>query len=290
MGASDDISPVVSRRRLRNELKKARLDAGQTQTDVAVAMDWSLSKVIRIEAGTVSISTNDLKALLHHYKIVDLARTDELIALGKAARDRTWWSEYRDVAPSGLLQLIGFESAASVRRNFEPLIIPGLLQTEAYARAIIPALDEGVAPDRVDVLVEIRMKRQEQLVNRANPPQLFFILDESTIRRVTGGPDLMRHQLRHLMEVAERPNVTLEVVPFSAGVHPGMRGSFVVLELPDPADDDVLYVEDAEGGLVVREDQDEVQAHREIFEHLGDVALNPKESLSHIGRLVDEIA
>lgn len=287
MGASDDISPVVPRRRLRTELRKARLDAGQTQSDVAVAMDWSLSKVIRIEAGTVSISTNDLKALLRHYKIVDPARTEELIALAKAARDRTWWSEYRDVATSGLLQLIGFESAASVRRNFEPLVIPGLLQTREYARAIIHALDDGIAPDRVEALVEIRMKRQE-LVDRPNPPQLFFILDEAAIRRVTGDPDLMRRQLRHLMEVAEKPNVMIEVVPFSAGVHPGMRGSFVVLEFPDPADDDVLYVEDAEGGLVVREDQEEIQTYREIFEQLGDVALKPKESLSHIGRLVDE--
>lgn len=288
MGASDDISPVVPRRRLRTELKRARLDAGQTQSDVAAAMDWSLSKVIRIEAGTVSISTNDLKALLGHYKIVDPVRTDELLALGKAARDRTWWSEYRDVASSGLLQLIGYESAASARRNFEPLLIPGLLQTREYARAVIPALDPGIASDQVDALVEIRMRRQE-LVDRANPPQLFFILDEAAIRRVTGGLEVMQHQLRHLVEVAEKPNVMIEVLPFAAGLHRGMRGSFVVLEFPDAEDDDVLYVEDAAGGLVSREDQEEIQAYREIFEHLGNVSLKPKETLSHIGRLAEEI-
>jgi transcriptional regulator with XRE-family HTH domain len=289
MGASDDISPVVPRRRLRTELKKARLEAEQTQNDVALAMDWSLSKVIRIEAGTVSISTNDLKALLRHYKIVDPAHVDELLALGKAARDRTWWSEYREVAPSGLLQLIGYESAASARRNFEPLLIPGLLQTEEYARAVIPALDEGIAADRLDALVEIRMKRQE-LVDRANTPQLFFILDESAIRRLTGGPHVMRRQLRHLMEVAEKPNVTIQVIPFSSGIHQGMRGSFVVLEFPDAADDDVLYVEDAEGGLVIREDRDEIQRYRETFENLGNVAIKPSESRGFIGRLVDEIS
>jgi len=288
MGTNDDVSPVIPRRRLRTELKKSRLAAGLTQSEVAAAMDWSLSKVIRIEAGTVSISTNDLKALLRHYKIVDPVRTEEFLALGKAARDRTWWSEYREVAPSGLLQLIGYESAASIRRNFEPLLIPGLLQTREFARAVIPALDPGVTPDRLGTLVDIRMRRQE-LVDRANPSQLFFILDEAAIRRVTGGPDVMRRQLRHLVEVAEKPNVTIEVVPYSVGIYRGMRGSFVVLQFPDAEDDDVLYVEDAEGGLVIKEDQDEIQAYRENFENMRDVALNQKESLSHIRRLADEI-
>jgi transcriptional regulator with XRE-family HTH domain len=288
MGASDDISPVVPRRRLRIELKRARLDAGETQGEVAAAMDWSLSKVIRIEAGTVSISTNDLKALLRYYKIVDPARTDELINLGKAARDRTWWSDYREKAPSGLLQLIGYESGASARRNFEPLLIPGLLQTEDYARAVIPALDEGVSQERVNTLVEVRMRRQE-LVHGANPPQLYFVLDEAAIRRLTGGPEVMRGQLHHLMKMAERPNVTIEVILFSAGIHQGMRGSFVVLEFPHPSDDDVLYVEDTTGGLVIREDRDEIQSYREIFERLRGVSLGPKESLGHIGKLADEI-
>ena len=252
-------------------------------------MDWSLSKVIRIESGTVSISTNDLRALLGHYKIVDPGRIDGLVALGKAARDHTWWSEYRDIAPSGLLQLIGYESAASARRNFEPLLIPGLLQTREYARAVIPALDEKISPNRVDALVELRIKRQE-LVDRPNPPQLSFLLDEAATRRLTGGPKIMRHQLHHLMNVAERPNVTIQVLPFSAGIHQGMRGSFVVLEFPDAADDDVLYVEDAEGGLVIREDQEEIQAYKKIYERLRSVSLKSKEALSYIGRLADEIS
>ncbi len=288
MGASDGISPVVPRRRLRTELKRARLEARQTQSDVAAAMDWSLSKVIRIEAGTVSISTNDLKALLRHYKIVDRARTSELLALGKAARGRTWWSQYRGKASPGLLDLIGYETAASARRNFEPQVIPGLLQTREYARAVIAALNKGITPDRMDALVELRMRRQE-LVDRANPPELFFLLDEAAVRRVTGGPDVMRHQLHHLMEVAEKPNVTIDVVPFSAGIRYGMRASFVVLEFPDAADDDVLYREDVEGGLVIREDRKEIQDYREIFDDLERTALKPKETFGHIGKLADEI-
>jgi transcriptional regulator with XRE-family HTH domain len=287
MGDSDDLSPVVQRRRLRTELRKARLDAGQTQGDVAAAMDWSLSKVIRIEAGTVSISTNDLKALLRHYKIADPERVSELVALGKAARERTWWSQYRDVATPGLLQLIGYESAATVRRNFEPLLVPGLLQTEEYARTVILALNEQVPPSRVDTLVEIRMRRQE-LLERANPPELFFILDEAVIRRVAGSPGIMRRQLRHLVEAAERTNVTIEVLPFTAGIHQGMRGSFVVLEFSDPADDDVLYAEDSNGGLISRDTPEEILAYREVFERLRNVSLGAKDSSAYIGKLAEE--
>jgi transcriptional regulator with XRE-family HTH domain len=288
MGPSDDLSPVVQRRRLRTELRKARQDAGQTQEQVALAMDWSLSKVIRIEAGSVGISTNDLKALLRYYKIVDPARTDELIALAKAARERSWWSTYRDVAAPGLLQLIGYESAASIRRNFEPLIVPGLLQTEEYARAVIKGLDDQASADVVNTRVEIRMRRQE-LVDRANPPELFFILDEAVVRRVVGGKAVMRGQVRRLIEMADRPSVTIEVVPFSAGVHPGLKGSFVVLEFPDPADDDVLYVESPSGGLVSRDDPDEILAYREVFERLRSVSLGLRDSMTYLGKLAEEM-
>ncbi len=286
MGESDDLSPVVQRRRLRTGLRKARIDAGQTQGDVAAAMDWSLSKVIRIEQGSVSISTNDLKALLRHYKITDAAHVDELVAIGKAARERAWWSQYRDVAP-GLIQLIGFESDATARKNFEPLLVPGLLQTEEYARAVILALNEKVSPSGLDALVEIRMKRQE-LIERANPPELAFVLDEAAIRRAAGRPGIMRRQLHHLVEVAERPNVTIELVPFSAGIHAGMRGSFVVIELPDPADD-VVYAENPDGGLVIRDTPDEIGTYRETFERLRAVSLGAAESSAYIGKLADEM-
>jgi transcriptional regulator with XRE-family HTH domain len=288
MGESDDLSPVVQRRRLRTELRKARLDAGQTQGEVAAAMDWSLSKVIRIEAGTVGISTNDLKALLRHYKIVDPDHVNELIALGRTARERAWWSQYRDAASPALLQLVGYESAATARRNFEPLLVPGLLQTEEYARAVIPVLDERVPQERVDTLVEIRMRRQE-LMERSNPPELIFILDEAAIRRIVGSEAIMRRQLRRLIELAEKPNVTIEVLPFTAGIHQGMRGSFVVLEFPNTADDDMLYVEDARGGLLNRTDPEEILAFSEIFERLRDVSLGPNDSSTYIGKLADEI-
>lgn len=252
-------------------------------------MDWSLSKVIRIEVGSVGISTNDLKALLRYYKIVDPDRTQELVALARAARQRSWWSMYRDVAPPGLLQLIGYESAASILRNFEPLIVPDLLQTEEYARAIIRGLDDRSPGELVDTQAEIRMRRQE-LVDRTDPPLLFFVLDEAVVRRLVGGTGVMRRQVGRLIEMADRPHVTIEIVPFSAGVHPGLNGSFVVLEFPDAGDDDVLYLENHGGAQISRDIQEEIVTYREAYEHLRRVSLGPKDSISYLSKVADEIS
>jgi transcriptional regulator with XRE-family HTH domain len=279
-------SPVVQRRRLRAELRKARLEAGLTQEQVAVAMDWSLSKVIRIEAGSVGISANDLRALLRHYQIADPGRTDELVALAQAARERAWWSGYQDVAPHGLLQLIGYETAASITRTFEPLLVPGLLQTEEYARAVLGEFEERAPVQRMDALVEIRMRRQE-IFDRADPPLLFFILDEAIVRRLIGGKAVMRRQIHRLIEVAARPNVTVELVPFSAGAHPGLKGPFVALEFPDPADDDVLYLENPRGDLISRDVPEEVLAYREAFERLRVMSLGPEDSAAHLSAVAD---
>jgi transcriptional regulator with XRE-family HTH domain len=277
--------PVVQRRRLRTELRKARLEMGLTQEQVADAMDWSLSKVIRIENGSVGISTNDLKAILRLYKVTDAERMDELVALAKAGRERSWWSGYREVAPQGILQLIGFESSAFITRTFEALLVPGLLQTEEYARAI---LKEFGANTHLETLVEIRMRRQD-LLDRADPPLLFFILDEAVVRRQVGGKAVMRRQIRRLVEAADRQNVTIEVVPFSAGAHPGLKGPFVVIEFPDPEDDDVLYLENPRGDLVGRDCPEEVLAYREAFEELRKLSLGPDGSLVYLGKLADEM-
>jgi transcriptional regulator with XRE-family HTH domain len=289
MASSDGASPVVQRRRLRTELRKARQDAGLTQEQVADAMDWSLSKVIRIEAGSVGISTNDLKALIRCYRPDDPDMTSELVTLARAARERSWWSVYRDLAPPGLVQLIGYEAASFIVRNFETLLVPGLLQTEEYARAVIGTLEEGAAADRVRTLVEIRMRRQEQL-DREDPPLLFFILDEAVVRRLMGGRDVMCRQLRHLIEMARKPNVTIQIVPFSASTHPGLRGPFVIVEFPDPGDDDVLFLEALFGELVSRDDPEEVSTYLVLFEQLRKLSLGPSDSVAYLEKVAHEIA
>ncbi|MGH3220912.1 MAG: helix-turn-helix domain-containing protein [Streptosporangiaceae bacterium] len=280
---------MVQRRRLRTELRKARQDAGLTQEQVADAMDWSLSKMIRIEAGTVGISTTDLKALLDHYEVDDPDLRSQLVALARAARERSWWSVYRDVALPGVLQLIGYEAASHIIRNFETLLIPGLLQTEDYARAVVPSLEEGTTAERVDTLVEIRMRRQEQ-VDRDDPPLMFFILDEAAVRRLAGSRNVMRRQIHYLIEMAAKPNVTIEIVPFTVGTHPGLRGPFVIVEFPDPGDDDVLYLE-ARGDLIRGgiSEEGEVSAHREVFEQLRRLSLGPDGSITYLRKLADEM-
>src|ERR1700690_1535207 len=271
MGDEASPSPVVQRRRLRAELRAARQAAGLTQEQAAKAVDWSLSKIIRIEAGSVGISTSDLKALLSLYGIGDPDRTDELVTLAKAAKERGWWSKYSDFLTANqreLLQLIGYESAASITRNFETLLLPGLLQTEEYARAVIRQFAEkatGGEPEnanraerdnkaREDKLVEIRMERQAHLLDLPDPPLMFFVLDEAVVRRQVGGRAAMTRQIRWLLDLADRPYVTVEVVPFTEGAYPGLRGPFVVLEFPDAADDDVVYLESPRGDLIRREE------------------------------------
>jgi transcriptional regulator with XRE-family HTH domain len=277
-------SPAVQRRRLRTELRRARLDAGLTQEQVASAMDWSLSKLIRIENGSVGISTNDLKAILQHYKIEE-PRTTELLALSRASRERSWWSKYGDSVSKRLIQLIEYEAAAYIARNFESFIVAGPLQTADYARASITQLAPEMSKSQVDTRVEIRMKRQELLL-RPEAPLMFFIMDESVVRRLVGGRDVMRRQLQRMIDAAEMPKVTIEVIPFSAGVVQGMQAPFVIYEFPDAADDDVLYQEVPSGDLLSRDNPDEILSYRESFERLREASLGPKGTIDFLRELM----
>ncbi len=281
-------SPLVQRRRLRTELKKARQTSGLTQDQVAGEMDWSLSKIIRIESASSGISANDLKALLQLYGVKDPGQVDSLVALARAARERSWWSAYRDVAPSSLLQLIEYESAASVVRQFETTFIPGILQTEDYARAVIQDYyDERPGSDKLHALVELRTRR-EDLFDADNRPSFQFMLDEAVIRRLVGGSSVMRNQLRRLIEVTDKPNVTVEVIPFSAGLHPGMSGPFEIIEFADPSDSDIVFLESPRGDIV-SDDPEETLKYREAFEGLAKAALGPRDSLARIAKIADEM-
>jgi transcriptional regulator with XRE-family HTH domain len=281
------LSPVVQRRRLRAELRKARQDAEMTQEQVAAAMDWSLSKVIRIEAGSVSISTNDLKVLLQYYQITDQNTVEMLIALARGARERSWWSGYGDVASPRLLQYVEYEAAATVMRNFQPLVVPGLLQTFEYAKALISQFARDEPVGRVDSLIDLRLRRQELL--EQSESRFMFIIDEAVVHRMVGSQDVMRQQLRRLIDVANKPNVSIQMVPFSAGLHPGLAGSHVILEFGDAIDDDVLYLETTQGDIIRQDDQEEVLKYREIYEQLRSRSLGLDESIAYIERVVGEL-
>jgi transcriptional regulator with XRE-family HTH domain len=282
-------SPLVQRRRLRVELKKARQTSGLTQEKVASEMDWSLSKVIRIESGSSGISANDLKALLQLYGVKDPGQVDSLVALARAARERSWWSAYRDVASQSLLQLIEYESEAHAVRQFETLFIPGILQTEDYARAVLQNhYDEGPGSEQLRALVELRTRR-EDLFDAENGPSFHFVLDEAVVHRLVVGPSVMRRQLRRLIEVANRPNITIEIVPFSAGLHPGMKGPFEIIEFADPPVSDIVYLEGPRVDII-SDDPEEILKYREAFERLVKASLGPRDSLTLIARIADEMS
>jgi transcriptional regulator with XRE-family HTH domain len=257
-------SDPIQRRRLRGELRRARVGARLTQSDVAAAMDWSLSKLIRIESGSVAISSNDLRALLHHYGIVDQADIDRLLSLARAGKEqRAWWNAYRGSTSQQYLTFLGYENSASVIYMFQPLLIPGLLQDEDYARAVLRAYGGSVTEKRVEEWVELRMRRQD-LLERPNPPEMFFVLDEATLHRWVGGRDVMRHQLHRLKNEAAGDNIVIEIVPFTAGQHPGMKGPFCIMEFADDRDEDV-FLENPRGDTISRDEQEEIKPYREAF-------------------------
>jgi hypothetical protein len=251
-------------------------------------MDWSLSKIIRIEGASTGISTTDLKALLSLYEITDPERTNQLTALARAARERSWWSAYRDVAPPALIQLIEYESAASVIMQFENMFVPGILQTEDYARVVLQDYDtEKPSSERVSALVDLRVRREE-LLERNNPPRFIFILDEAAVHRLIGGASVMRQQLQRLIEIAKKPNVSVEVVPFKVGLHPGMGGPFEVIEFADALDEDVVFLESPRGDIV-GDNPEETFRYREIFGSLRKLVLSDQDSLAYLEDIASEM-
>lgn len=286
---ADGGSALVYRRRLRAELRGARQATGLTQEQVANEMDWSLSKLIRIEAASSGISANDLKALLNLYQVTDPKQVNTLLALARAAKKRSWWSAYRDVAPSSLLQLIEYESAASAVRQFETMVIPGILQTEDYARAVIQNYyDEPPKSEKLAALVELRIRR-EGLFDSDHAPSCHFMLDEAVIRRLVGGPSVMRRQLKRLLKLADRPNITIEVFPFSAGLHPGLRGPFELIEFADPLDRDIVFLESPRGDII-SDDPEQTLSYREAFEKLDKASLGPRDSLARIVKIAEDMS
>jgi transcriptional regulator with XRE-family HTH domain len=245
--------PALFRRRLRSDLRKMRETLGMDQREIALAMDWSPSKLIRIEAGAVAIATNDLRALLAHYGVTDRLQIESLVETAKKSRERSpWWNEFKDFTSPEFLAMCGYEASAKVIRSFEPFLIPGLLQTEEYARDLFQYVRGSKDPKRIDGLVRLRLQRQD-LLSADGAQSLHFILDEAVIRRVVGGPVIMRRQLLQLKELAKRPNIVIRIVPFGQGMYRGLRVPYVLFEFDDPRDETILYLENPSGGVVLQE-------------------------------------
>jgi hypothetical protein len=217
-------------------------------------MSWSVSKVIRIESGSVTISVNDLRALLRSYDVTDETRVEELVQIARLARGRSWLSPYKDVASDEYLAYLAYEEMAARSYNFQPVLVPGLLQTEEYATAIVQTIRGPKVPSRIEKMVELRISRQDKVFSRTDQFELYFLLDESAVRRTVGSAEIMRKQLERLIEFGDQENVTIAVIPFTAGFYRSIRVPFVVFEFSQPEDQAVLYLEYPNKEQIVRED------------------------------------
>ncbi|MFF3917089.1 helix-turn-helix domain-containing protein [Streptomyces sp. NPDC001852] len=264
-------SAAVQRLRLRTELRKARNRVGLTQREVATKMYWSPSKLIRIEAGEVAISVNDLKALLSEYGVTDRRKVEELLQLARSSRKMPF-TEYRDVLSKEFLSFLALESSASIIRGFHFFVVPGLFQTEEYMRAMAAGTGQATSPERLDRLVEARLARQE-ILEGDDGPELFLIMDESVIRRQIGGPKVMRSQLERLADLSEHPRITIQVLPFGVGAHRGLMGPFTHFEFREEGMPDSVYLENPRGESYSSNDPEVTGQYLEIFWGLEDQAL-----------------
>jgi transcriptional regulator with XRE-family HTH domain len=270
-------SPAAARRRLRLALRKAREASGLTQAEVAEALDWSVSKVNRIENGEVTISLTDVRALLGLLGVTDAAQVDELTRDARTARRRGWWDEpgYRSHFTPALLQLTQFEAEATTIRCFQPTLIPGVLQTPEYARAILDVWKE-LSPETTHARQELRERRAGELFGRSPIPTYLLILDESVVLRHVGGPAVMAQQLRSLLESIKNQGVIVRIVPLADGASISSVGGFTILNLGEE-ENSILYQEAALGDGI-RDAHDVVQRYRETFEHMWELAFTPAES------------
>ena len=278
--------PAVRRRQLMTELKRLRESAGLTQEDVAGQLDWHPTKIMRIETGRTAPHPNDVRVMLGLYRVADSGVLAALLKLAKDARQRGWWYSYKDVLLSRFELFLGLESEADSIRDFELSMIPGLLQTDDYARELIRGLMAFDAAE-IERRVELRMARQQTL-DRADAPHLWAILDEAAVHRVVGGKAIMKAQLLHLANSAERGRTTIQVLPFSAGPHPGQAGPFIILGFAEPTEPEVVYMETVGGNLYV-DKSEEVRLFTTVFDQLRAVALSPSQSAAMLLALAGEL-
>ncbi|MEU1071613.1 MULTISPECIES: helix-turn-helix transcriptional regulator [unclassified Streptomyces] len=281
--------PAVRRRKLGEELRRLRCAAGLTSGQVAGRLGWHQSKVSRIETGRSGVKAADVACLLEVYGVDDPGLRALLEALAGAGDGRggQWWQAYRGLLPPQYRDFISLESQASAARTLETSVVPGLLQTPEYARAVTRAAVGGLDAARVDSLVDVRLARQEVL--RADPPlELSAVVDEAALHRAVGGAAAMRRQLRHLLGTAQLPQVRLRVLPFSCGGHVGLTGSFIIFSFPHISDLDVVVIDHLTSSLYL-ERREDLEAYSAAFHTVEAQALSFEESLNLIAVMADGV-
>jgi transcriptional regulator with XRE-family HTH domain len=281
-------SPTVRRRRLRYELRRLRAEHGLTieQVQDRSGGDIKAPSISRWENGERSVRPTDLRLLLDIYDVQG-DRREALLALARQAKERGWWQSYASAIPDWFAVYVGLEAEASRISEYAAELVPGLLQTPDYYRAFLSAAPAAVGQDEASRKIEVRLARQERLTGD-DPPDYWAVLNEAVIRRTVGGAQAMSAQLRHIADTAELPHVSIQVLPFGAGVHPAMDGAFSILGFPETADPDVVYVENQAGSLYL-EEEPEIDRYTRMFSHLIAKALDPEESRRMIARLADDL-
>lgn len=283
MSAAARRVPRLPQRVLAAALERHRSMAGLGRDEAAHALGWSAMKLYRIETARVTVSARDIQELARLYRIDD-AHREALIALGRQVNRPGWWSGMAQDLPAGFPVHLELESTARSIRTYEAQFVPGLWQTEGYARAVLQARSVSCTPEQVERQVEVRMRRQG-ILGRTSPPapEMWVILDEAVIRRAAGGREVMSTQLRRLREVSRAPHVTLQVLPFSVGAHRAAYGSFALFDPADPAFP-VTASTDRPAGTLIEDDPSRIGQYTLIFDHLRAAALNTTQSLA----LIDE--
>jgi transcriptional regulator with XRE-family HTH domain len=272
---------------LGSQLRRLREHRGITREDAGYAIRASGSKISRMELGRVSFKERDVTDLLSLYGVEDPAERDALVDLARQANSPGWWHKYGDVLPDWFQVYVGLEEAASLIRSYELQFVPGLLQTADYARAVVRLGQRAADQAEIEHRLNLRLDRQ-QVLTKPNAPRLWAIVDEAVLRRPIGGPDVMRGQLERLIEAAEQPNVTLQVMPFEFGGHAAESGSFTIMRFPEFDLPDVVYLEQLTSALYLDKRED-AERYTEVMELLSVESAPPERTAEILTRLVEEV-
>ncbi|MEM9656480.1 MAG: helix-turn-helix transcriptional regulator [Actinomycetota bacterium] len=274
------------RKQLRVALTRARSDAGLTRQQVADELDWSQSKVIRIEQGSVPVAPSDVRVMLSIYKVTDAEKVDSMVALARQARDAKGWDQFGVEMGPAFVDLVAQEGVASQIWQFAPSVPPGVFQTEGYARALLEGL--GHAAEDVDRRASLRAARQ-RILDRDPPPKFNVILSELIARRPVGGPTVMREQLRRLIQLGSRPNIDLHLLPMSVGAYPGMDREFTILQFDDDDLDDTVYLDDAQRRNSARDEPEEVLHYVNQYNRLDEMITHPPSCEQRFEEIIEEL-
>jgi len=279
------MGPTVRRRRLGSELRKLRDASNLKLEEVAAELGVAPSTLSRIETGKAPTKSAYLNQMLEMYGVTDPAQRQVLVDMAREGHRKGWWSAFDDVLPSGFDIFVGLEAETTGIRSYENSVVHGLLQTKDYARAVLRELQPRLSAEQIERQVDLRMARQGRLDDEPSL-DLWVIHDEAVIRRMVGGPEVMKAQLRRMLEET-LPGMTLQVLPFASGAHAGLRGPFSILEFPDRTDSRVAHVESV-GGFLYLEKEREVRSCADAFDRLRAAALSPVASADLIAQAVKD--